>query len=113
MSDHAFDFLQSWVVENVKAMIYEDSAEHLAHDWPLMLPLLPGPTLPRLLVPSGRFVRVKAHVRFTPKSGHWQPTVGCPLCARRRHWRAHPPTAAVRYRMGLRGQRRGHEAEPH
>ena len=32
MSDHAFDFLQSWVVENVKAMIYEDSAEHLAHD---------------------------------------------------------------------------------
>jgi hypothetical protein len=32
MSDRAFDFLQSWVVENVKAMIYEDQAEHLAHD---------------------------------------------------------------------------------
>jgi hypothetical protein len=25
MSDHAFDFLQSWVVENVKAMIYDIS----------------------------------------------------------------------------------------
>jgi hypothetical protein len=22
------------------------------------------------------------HVRFTPKSGHWQTTVGCPLCAK-------------------------------
>jgi hypothetical protein len=34
MSDHAFDFLQSWVAENVKATIYEeeDTAEHLAHD---------------------------------------------------------------------------------
>jgi hypothetical protein len=34
MSDHAFDFLQSWVVENVKATIYEDedTAKHLAHD---------------------------------------------------------------------------------
>jgi hypothetical protein len=34
MSNHAFDFLQSWVVENVKATIYEDedTAENLAHD---------------------------------------------------------------------------------
>jgi hypothetical protein len=34
MSDHAFDFLQSWIVENVNATIYEDgeTAEHLAHD---------------------------------------------------------------------------------
>jgi hypothetical protein len=23
-----------------------------------------------------------ADVRFTPKSGHWQVTVGCPLCAK-------------------------------
>ena len=31
MSDHAFDFLQSWIVENVNATIYEDkdTAEHL------------------------------------------------------------------------------------
>jgi hypothetical protein len=34
MSDHAFDFLQSWIVENVNATMYEDkdTAEHLAHD---------------------------------------------------------------------------------
>jgi hypothetical protein len=34
MSDHAFDFLQSWIVENVNATIYEDSdtAEYLADD---------------------------------------------------------------------------------
>jgi hypothetical protein len=34
MSDHAFDFLQSWIVENVTATTYEDkdAAEHLAHD---------------------------------------------------------------------------------
>jgi hypothetical protein len=34
MSDHAFDFLQSWIVENVNATIYEDgdTAEHLARD---------------------------------------------------------------------------------
>ena len=34
MSDHAFDFLQSWVVENVNATIYEhtDTVEDLAHD---------------------------------------------------------------------------------
>jgi hypothetical protein len=35
MSDHAFDFLQSWVVENVNAAIYDedaDTVEHLAHD---------------------------------------------------------------------------------
>jgi hypothetical protein len=34
MSDHAFDFLQSWIVENVNATTYEDkdAAEHLAHD---------------------------------------------------------------------------------
>ena len=32
MSDHAFEFLQSWVVENVKATIVEDEAEHLAKD---------------------------------------------------------------------------------
>ena len=24
MSDHAFDFLQSWIVENVNATMYED-----------------------------------------------------------------------------------------
>jgi hypothetical protein len=32
MSDHAFDFLQSWIVENVNATIYENTAKHLAHD---------------------------------------------------------------------------------
>ena len=34
MSDHAFDFLQSWIVENVNATMYEDkdTAEHLAHE---------------------------------------------------------------------------------
>jgi hypothetical protein len=34
MSDHAFDFLQSWIVENVNAMMYGDkeTAAHLAHD---------------------------------------------------------------------------------
>jgi hypothetical protein len=34
MSDDAFDFLQSWVEENVNATIYEerDTAEHLADD---------------------------------------------------------------------------------
>ena len=34
MSDHAFDFLQSWIVENVNATMYEDrdTAEHLADD---------------------------------------------------------------------------------
>ena len=34
MSDHAFDFLQSWIVENVNATMYEDkdTAEHLAQD---------------------------------------------------------------------------------
>ena len=34
MSDHAFDFLQSWIVENVNATMYEDSdaAKHLADD---------------------------------------------------------------------------------
>ena len=34
MSDHAFDFLQSWTVENVNATMYEDrdTAEHLADD---------------------------------------------------------------------------------
>jgi hypothetical protein len=34
MSDHAFDFLQSWIVENVNATMYEDkdTAEQLAHD---------------------------------------------------------------------------------
>ena len=34
MSDHAFDFLQSWIVENVNATMYEDKdmAEHLAGD---------------------------------------------------------------------------------
>jgi hypothetical protein len=34
MSDHAFDFLQSWIVENVNATLYEDrdTAEHLAQD---------------------------------------------------------------------------------
>ena len=34
MSDHAFDFLQSWIVENVNATMYEDRdmAEHLADD---------------------------------------------------------------------------------
>jgi hypothetical protein len=25
--------------------------------------------------------RDRLNVRFTPKSGHWQTTVGCPLCA--------------------------------
>ena len=34
MSDEAFHFLQSWVIENVNATIYEkkDEAEHLADD---------------------------------------------------------------------------------
>ena len=34
MSDHAFDFLQSWIVENVNATMYEnrDTAENLADD---------------------------------------------------------------------------------
>ena len=34
MSDHAFDFLQSWIVENVNATMYEDrdTAEYLADD---------------------------------------------------------------------------------
>lgn len=34
MSDEAFHFLQSWIVENVNATIYEekDKAEHLADD---------------------------------------------------------------------------------
>jgi hypothetical protein len=34
MSDHAFDFLQSWIVENVNATMYEDNdtAEYLADD---------------------------------------------------------------------------------
>ena len=34
MSDHAFDFLQSWIVENVNATMYKDkdTAEHLADD---------------------------------------------------------------------------------
>jgi hypothetical protein len=34
MSDHAFDFLQSWIVENVNATMHEDkdAVEHLAHD---------------------------------------------------------------------------------
>jgi hypothetical protein len=34
MSDHAFDFLQSWIVENVNVTMYEDknTAEHLADD---------------------------------------------------------------------------------
>jgi hypothetical protein len=34
MSDHAFDFLQSWVVENVNATIYEDTdtVKHLTYD---------------------------------------------------------------------------------
>jgi hypothetical protein len=34
MSDYAFDFLQSWIVENVQAAMYEnkDAAEYLAHD---------------------------------------------------------------------------------
>jgi hypothetical protein len=34
MSDHASDFLQSWIVENVNTTNYEnkDTAEHLAHD---------------------------------------------------------------------------------
>jgi hypothetical protein len=34
MSEYAFDFLQSWIVENVNATMHEDkhTAEHLAHD---------------------------------------------------------------------------------
>jgi hypothetical protein len=34
MSDHAFDFLQSWILENVNAAMHGDKAvaEHLAHD---------------------------------------------------------------------------------
>jgi hypothetical protein len=34
MSDHAFDFLQSWIVENVNATMHKDkdTAEHLAQD---------------------------------------------------------------------------------
>ena len=34
MSDYAFDFLQSWIVENANAMNEDkDTAEHLANDW--------------------------------------------------------------------------------
>jgi hypothetical protein len=34
MSDHAFDFLRSWIVDNVNATIFEDrdAVEHLAQD---------------------------------------------------------------------------------
>jgi hypothetical protein len=33
MSDYAFDFLQSWIVENANAMNEDkDTAEHLAND---------------------------------------------------------------------------------
>jgi hypothetical protein len=34
MSDHAFDFLESWIVENVNAKMFEDKgmAERLAQD---------------------------------------------------------------------------------
>jgi hypothetical protein len=34
MSEHAFDFLQSWVVENVSATMYEhqETVENLTHD---------------------------------------------------------------------------------
>jgi hypothetical protein len=34
MSDHAFDFLESWIVENVNAKMFEDkgTAERLAQD---------------------------------------------------------------------------------
>jgi hypothetical protein len=34
MSDHAFDFLLSWIVENVNATMHADkhTAEHLAQD---------------------------------------------------------------------------------
>ena len=34
MSEHAFDFLQSWIVENVNPTTHEDkdTAEHLAQD---------------------------------------------------------------------------------
>jgi len=34
MSHHAFDFLQSWIAENVNAVMYgdEETAAHLAHD---------------------------------------------------------------------------------
>jgi hypothetical protein len=34
MSDHAFDFLQSWIVENVNPTMYQDkdTAEDLAQD---------------------------------------------------------------------------------
>jgi hypothetical protein len=34
MSDHAFDFLQSWIAENVNARMYgtENTVDHLAHD---------------------------------------------------------------------------------
>jgi hypothetical protein len=34
MSGHAFDFLQSWIVENVNATMYEnkDTAQHLTQD---------------------------------------------------------------------------------
>jgi hypothetical protein len=28
----------------------------------------------------------RCDVRFTPESGHYRATVGCPLCAKSRHW---------------------------
>jgi len=34
-------------------------------------------------------------VRFTPKSGHWQTTVGCPVCAKSRHSRLLPLRAGA------------------
>jgi hypothetical protein len=40
-------------------------------------------------------VRCQADVRFTPKSGHWNSLVECPLCAKSGHRprNALPPTA--------------------
>jgi hypothetical protein len=34
MSDHALNFLQSWIVENINATMFEerDTVEHLVHD---------------------------------------------------------------------------------
>jgi hypothetical protein len=32
MSDHAFDFLESWIVENIQAKMFEDKVERLAQD---------------------------------------------------------------------------------
>jgi hypothetical protein len=37
------------------------------------------------LPPKADILAVHRHVRFTPKSGHWNSAAQCPLCAKSRH----------------------------